>query len=79
MQESDLPAKNDDVVCLTHRSARFAGKPRSNRSPPLERGLPAIRLDAIGLIFASTSIAGKHRSHIGNQIPVGARLAREER
>ena len=30
MQESDLPAKNDDVVCLTHRSARFAGKPRSN-------------------------------------------------
>jgi len=46
MQEPDLLAKNDDVVCLTHRSARFAGK---------------------------------HRSHIGNQIPVGARLAREER
>jgi len=30
MQEPDLLAKNDDVVCLTHRSARFAGKPRSN-------------------------------------------------
>jgi len=30
MQESDLLAKNDDVVCLKPRGARFAGKPRSN-------------------------------------------------
>jgi hypothetical protein len=29
VRRSDLPAKNDDEVCLTDRSAWFAGKPRS--------------------------------------------------
>ena len=29
MRRSDLPAKNDDAVCLTVRGAPFAGKPCS--------------------------------------------------
>ncbi|EJM09098.1 hypothetical protein PMI21_05738 [Pseudomonas sp. GM18] len=31
MRRSDLPAKNDNAVCLIDRGAPFAGKPRSHR------------------------------------------------
>jgi hypothetical protein len=32
--ERGLPAKNDDVVYLKHRTTQFAGKPRSNNHAP---------------------------------------------
>ena len=59
--EPGLPAKNDDAVCLKHRSDRFTGKPRSNgRGDLLEPGLPAKNDDAVCLkhrIFCGTGFS----------------------
>gem|GEM_PF-1146896 len=58
-----MPAINDNSACLIHRSARFAGKPRSNkdRIPPVGARLPAINDNAACLIHRSARFAGKPR------------------
>jgi hypothetical protein len=55
-RHSDLPAKNDNAVCLTNRGACIAGKPRSHkelRSPVgaggRHSGLPAKNANAVYL------------------------------
>jgi len=45
----------------------------------LEPGLPAKNDDAVGLKPRVALFAGKHRSHRGFAVLVGAGLAREER